>query len=110
MRVFVRAYAFSTRTAHTLYSGHLAGVVESGDGEPVGVAVLEVEGHPGFPGCVFPETRARVVICPRRELTRTSSPSTMPSFSASTVLISMNDVLPISSRPAVLPVMAQALY
>ena len=62
------------------------------------------------PGEVLPDTRARVCTEPRRELTRTTSPSATPSRSASEVLISMNEPLAMRLSPSVRPVMAQALY
>ena len=103
------APAFSTLTAQTLYSG-----VEQMLSSAAFVSQLQLpswkwKGIQVSPALVFLETCATDSILPRRELTTTRSPSAMPRFAASFVLISMKEWPEISLMPSVLSVIAQAL-
>ena len=70
-------------------------------------SIREVEWHPSsHPGEVFVPTRAVDSMDPRLEETLTLSPFLIPSLSASTMFISINDLPSISISSGVFPVMA----
>ena len=99
-------YAFSILIAHTLYSGIRAYLSSAALVSQFALPSGKWKGIHASAGDVLVPTLAVDSICQRLEETLTLSPFLMPSFSASTIFISMNDLPSISIRPGVRPVIA----